>query len=289
MTESDFALVAKLLRERSAIALEPGKEYLVDSRLTPVARRHGLGSVTEFIERLRTAGTNELANEVIEAMVTTETSFFRDIHPFETLRKTVLPELIKARQAEKRLNIWCAASSSGQEPYTIAIMLREYFPELASWKVTFQATDISQDMITRCRAGEYSQVEVNRGLPVALLMKNFRQDGARWQIREDLRTMIDFQRLNLAATWPPMPVFDLILLRNVMIYFEVDTKKSILMRMSRLLRSDGYLILGGAETTLNLDDSYERVASLKAGFYRQVRRDSTPNHKGDGRAQRPTA
>lgn len=270
MTESDYAFVVKLLHERGAIALEAGKEYLVESRLTPVARRHGLSSVAEFIQRLRTPGTNELVDELLEAMVTTETSFFRDIHPFETLRKNVLPELIKTRQAEKRLNIWCAASSSGQEPYTIAILLREYFPELSSWKVTFQATDISEGMLERCRAGSYSQVEVNRGLPVSLLMKYFQQDGARWQLRGDMRALINFQRLNLAASWPPMPVFDLIFLRNVMIYFDVGTKKSILNRVKRVLRPDGYLVLGGAETTLNLDDSYERAETLKSGFYRLV-------------------
>jgi chemotaxis protein methyltransferase CheR len=270
MTEFDYAFVVRLLRERGAIALDVGKEYLVESRLAPVARRHGLGSVGEFIQRLRQPGSNGLTDELIEAMVTTETSFFRDVLPFEALRKTVLPELIAARQNEKRLNIWCAASSSGQEPYTIALILREYFPELRNWKVTFQATDISREMLRRSREGRYSQVEVNRGLPVALLMKYFRQDGAHWQLRDDIREMIDFQPLNLAAAWPPMPLFDLIFLRNVMIYFDVDTKKSILRRMARVLRSDGYLVLGGAETTFSLDDSYARVEALKSGYYRLV-------------------
>ncbi len=270
MNANDYACVANLLLERSSIALEAGKEYLVESRLTPVARKHGLATVAEFIQRLRTPGSNGLINEVVEAMVTTETSFFRDIHPFETLRKTVLPELIAARQNEKRLAIWCAASSSGQEPYTIAIILREYFPELANWKITFQATDISQEMLRRCREGSYSQIEVNRGLPAALLMKYFRQESARWLIRDELRAMIDFQPLNLAGAWPVMPNFDLIFLRNVMIYFDVETKKSILRRMSRVLRPDGYLVLGGAETTFNLDDSYQREETLKGGFYRLV-------------------
>ncbi|MFM8270962.1 MAG: CheR family methyltransferase [Gemmata sp.] len=205
-------------------------------------------------------------------MVTTETSFFRDAHPFEALRKSVLPELLKARQAEKRLSLWCAASSSGQEPYTVALILREYFPELADWKVTFQATDISQDMLARCRDGSYSQIEVNRGLPAALLVKYFRQEGARWRARDDLRAMIEFTRLNLAAPWPVMPTFDLILMRNVMIYFDVDTKKSILRRLARQLRPDGYLVLGGAETTLNLDDSYARVEALKSGFYQLAKK-----------------
>lgn len=272
MTESDYAYVAKLLLDRSAIALEPDKQYLVESRLAPVARRHGLGSVGEFIQRLRAPGAYGLADEVVEAMVTTETSFFRDIHPFETLRKTVLPELIAARRADRRLTVWCAASASGQEPYTIALILKEYFPELAGWRVEFQSTDISHDMLRRCREGRYAQIEVNRGMPAALLAKYFRQDGATWQVRDDLRAMVDFRPLNLAGPWPAMPAFDLVFLRNVMIYFEVETKKAVLRRVARVLRPDGYLVLGGAETTLNLDDSFERVETLQSGYFRLARK-----------------
>jgi chemotaxis protein methyltransferase CheR len=268
MTEPDFALVAKVLRERCALVLEPGKEYLVECRLAPVARRHGLATVAEFIQRLRGVGVNGLVTEVVEAMVTTETSFFRDVLPFEALRRVVLPELIRARQTERRLQIWCAAAASGQEPYTVALMLREYFPELAGWQLTLVATDISEEMLRRSREGRYSQVEVNRGLPITLLLKYFRQDGAHWQMRDDVRAMIDFRQLNLARPWPPLPPLDLVLLRNVMIYFDVDTKKAILRRVAQVLRPDGYLVLGGAETTFNLDDSYRRVEDLKTGFYR---------------------
>jgi chemotaxis protein methyltransferase CheR len=271
MSEADYVFVTRLLLDRSAIALESGKEYLVESRLAPLARRHGLGSVDEFIRRVRVDGANGLANEVVEAMVTTETSFFRDIHPFESLRKVVVPGLITARRAEKRLTLWCAAASSGQEPYTIAIIIREYFPELLGWTVAFHATDISHDMLARCRAGVYSQVEVNRGLPAALLMKYFRQEGANWHIRADLKAMVEFRPLNLAGAWPPMPSYDLVFIRNVMIYFDIETKKSILRRVARLLRPDSYLVLGGAETTFNLDDSYERVEALKSGYYRLVK------------------
>ncbi|HEY2787442.1 MAG TPA: protein-glutamate O-methyltransferase CheR [Fimbriiglobus sp.] len=270
MTAGDYAFVADLLRDRGGIALEPGKEYLVESRLTSLVRRHGFASLDEFLNRLRQAGTTGLADDVVEAMVTTETSFFRDVHPFETLRTTVIPELIRARRSEKRLDIWCAAASSGQEPYTVAILLREYFPEVSKWAITIRATDISEDMLRRCRAGKYSQIEVNRGLPVALLMKYFRQEGAFWLIRDDLKAMIDFQQLNLVGVWPPMPAFDLVFLRNVMIYFAVETKKPILRKVGQVLRPDGYLLLGGAETTFNLDDSYRRVESLKSGFYQKI-------------------
>jgi chemotaxis protein methyltransferase CheR len=268
MNEQDYSFVAKQLLERAAIVLETGKEYLLESRLGPVAKRHGLASVADFIRQLRISGSNGLLKELVEAMVTTETSFFRDIHPFETLRRTVIPELIRGRSSERQLNIWCAASSSGQEPYTVALILREYFPELIGWKVNCLSTDISQDMLSRSREANYSQIEVNRGLPTPLLLKYFRQEGARWQLADEIRMMVEFKALNLAQAWPHMPQMDLVMMRNVMIYFDVETKKVILGRLKRILRSDGYLILGGAETTFNLDDSYRRVETLKGGFYR---------------------
>jgi chemotaxis protein methyltransferase CheR len=268
MNEQDYSFVAKQLLDRAAIVLEPGKEYLLESRLGPVAKRHGLASVGDFIRQLRFADSNGLFKELVEAMVTTETSFFRDIHPFDTLRRTVIPELIRARTGERQLNIWCAASSSGQEPYTLAIILREYFPELFGWKINFLSSDISEDMLKRCREANYSQIEVNRGLPTALLLKYFRQEGARWQLADEIRAMVNFKPLNLAQPWPHIPQMDLVLMRNVMIYFDVETKKNILGRLKRILRADGYLILGGAETTFNLDESYRRVESLKGGFYR---------------------
>ena len=274
MTPSDFAFVCKLLNERSAIALEPGKEYLVDSRLLPVARKHGLPSAAAFIAKLREPDANGLVDELVEAMVTTETSFFRDVHPFEVLKKTVLPELIAARRGTRRLSIWCAAASSGQEPYTLALVLKEWFPELDTWDVTLQATDISQTMLARCREGVYSQLEVNRGLPAALLVKWFKQEGTRWRIDDRLRSSVSFRPLNLATAWPPMPAFDIIFLRNVMIYFEVPTKREILAKMARLLRPDGYLVLGGAETTLNLSDAFQRVEALKCGYYRLARKEA---------------
>lgn len=270
MNEQDYSFVAKQLLDRAALVLEPGKEYLIEARLGPVAKRHGLASVAEFIGQLRKSGPNGLLKELVEAMVTTETSFFRDIHPFEALRRTVIPDLIRARSSEKQLNIWCAASSSGQEPYSVALILHEYFPALFGWKVHFLSTDISQAMLGRCREANYSQLEVNRGLPTPLLLKYFRQEGARWQLADEIRKMVDFKALNLAQSWPMMPQMDLVLMRNVMIYFDVETKKNILGRLKRVLRSDGYLILGGAETTFNLDDGYRRVENLKAGFYQLV-------------------
>lgn len=270
MTDQDFDFIRKLLQDRSAIVLEAGKQYLVETRLTPLVRQLKLNSIGELVNQLRTQPSNGLHTQIVEAMVTTETSFFRDHHPFETLRKVVLPELIGRRRDERRLSIWCAASSTGQEPYSLVLLLRESFPELATWNVSLLATDISQEMLTRAREGRYNQIEVNRGLPAPLLVKYFKQQGLSWQLNADVRNQVEFKEINLAQPWPFLPRMDLVLIRNVMIYFDVETKKAILGRLARLLKADGYLLLGGAETTFNLDDSYRRVENLKSGFYQLV-------------------
>jgi chemotaxis protein methyltransferase CheR len=270
MTDQDFDFVRTLLRERSAIALDDGKKYLVESRLAPMVRELKLESIADLVELLRAPLSQGLQRQVVEAMVTTETTFFRDLHPFEALRKAVIPELVRKRQNERRLNIWCAACSTGQEPYSLALLLREHFPDLAGWKVNILATDLSREVLARARDGRYSQIEVNRGLPAALLVKHFRQQGNSWQLHDELRGMVDFQELNLVRAWPPLPRMDVVFLRNVMIYFDVETKKAILGRMANVLQTDGYLLLGGAETTFNLDDSYQRLEQFKTGFYQLI-------------------
>jgi len=270
MTDQDFDFIRKLLYDRSAIALDDGKQYLVDTRLSPIARQLNLGSVGELIAQVRTQPTNGLQRQIIEALVTTETSFFRDHVPFEAMRKHVFPDLIRRRQETRRLSIWCAASSTGQEPYSVAMLLRESFPELKTWNVNILATDLSQEVLTKARNGRYSQIEVNRGLPATLLVKYFEQEGTTWQLKPEVRNMVTFQEFNLSTPWPPLALMDLVLIRNVMIYFNVDMKKVILGRIARLLRPDGYLLLGGAETTFNLDDSYRRVEQLKTGFYQLI-------------------
>jgi len=270
MTNRDFDFIRRLLQERSAIVLEADKQYLVEARLLPLMRQLNLASISELVDHLRSQSANGLYNQVVEAMVTTETSFFRDRHPFESLRKVVIPELVRRRSEERRLNIWCAAAASGQEPYSVALLLREYFPELAGWKIFLLASDLSQEMLARAREGRYSQLEVNRGLPAALLVKYFRQQGAIWELHADVRRLVELREINLAQPWPFLPRMDLVLIRNVMIYFDVETKKTILGRLARLLRPDGYLLLGGAETTFHLDDSFRRVESLKSVFYQLV-------------------
>ena len=265
----DYDFIANLLRDQCALVLDPGKDYLINSRLSPIAQRHGLTSIDHLVRRLRDTSDSSLVSDVVEAMVTTETSFFRDVHPFETLKKIVLPKLIELRRPQRQLNIWCAASSSGQEPYSIAMLLKEYFPDLAGWQINLTATDISHEMLQRSRAGRYSQLEVNRGLPTNLLLKWFRQEGGVWEIDEQIRRMMTFKPMNLAQPWPAMPAWDLIFLRNVMIYFDNDVKRSILGRVSRSLGEDGYLVLGGAETTFGLDNSFQRIETLKSGYYQR--------------------
>jgi chemotaxis protein methyltransferase CheR len=267
MTPDDFDYICRLVRDRSAITLEPGKEYLVETRLLPVVRELELGSISLLVARHRAAQDPGLTTRIIEAMVTTETSFFRDVHPFEGLKSTVLPDLIARRRDERRLHIWSAACSTGQEPYSMAILIREHFPELARWDVQILATDLSGEVLARARTGIYNQIEVNRGMPAQLLVKYFKQHGTSWQLDEEVRKRVQFREMNLVQPWPALPRMDIIFLRNVMIYFDVETKKSILGRVARVLRPDGYLLLGGAETTMNLDDSFRRVPTTRSGYY----------------------
>jgi chemotaxis protein methyltransferase CheR len=268
LSQADFKYVRDLVFQKSAIVLEDSKTYLVEARLQPIARRLGLVSLSELVTQLRACPKSGLDRSVVEAMTTNETYFFRDVHPFEALKNFVLPELIKRRAAPRELNLWCAAASSGQEPYTILMLLLENFPSLAAWRINFLATDISKEMLDRCREGCYSQLEVNRGLPAPLLVKYFRKIGTEWQIKEDLRRMIHFSELNLAQPWPSMAQMDLIFLRNVLIYFNAETKKAIFARLRKILRHDGYLFLGGAETTMGIDDSFHRIALEKGSYYK---------------------
>jgi chemotaxis protein methyltransferase CheR len=267
ISESDFLYIRNLIHDSAAIVLEDGKAYLIESRLQPVARRHGFDSIPEMIAAMRAQPMNTLHRSVVEAMTIHETYFFRDVYPFELLKRNILPELINRRAAERRLNLWCGAASSGQEPYSVLMILREYFPRLSSWNINFIATDISKQMLERCREGRYSQAEVRRGLAAPLLVKYFRKIGTHWQIREELRRMIDFRELNLAQPWPALPPPDIVFLRNVLIYFNTETKRAVLRNIRKILKPDGYLFLGSAETTLGLDESFKRVAVEKSSYY----------------------
>jgi chemotaxis protein methyltransferase CheR len=268
ITASEFEYIRRLVLDQSAIVLEEDKQYLAESRLLPLARREGFDSIGSMVAWLGGKKFDGLQRKVVEAMTTNETSFFRDFYPFEALRNSILPELMTKRASSKGLNFWSAACSSGQEPYSLAILLQEDFAELAEWSVRIIATELSAEMLARAREGRYSQLEVNRGLPASLLVKHFRQHGSDWQIRESLRRRVEFQIVNLAEAWPLLPPMDVVLMRNVLIYFGVETKKRILSKIRQLLKPDGSLFLGAAETTFNLDDAFERVQFDRTICYR---------------------
>ena len=268
VTKEEFDFIAKLAHEQAAIVLEAGKEYLVESRLGDLATSMALGNVQNLIQTLRSGkGTSDLLPRVIDALTTNETLFFRDFHPFEALRKSVIPEIMRKRADTRQLSIWCGACSTGQEPYSIAMLLREHFPALAEWKVNILATDLSPRVLKSAEAGTFSQLEVNRGLPAMYLVKYFSKEGDRWHIKDQIRNIITFRSMNLMQPWPVMQPFDLVFLRNVMIYFDVNTKKSILKRIRGCLLPHGYLFLGSAETTLNLDPAFRAVSSDQSVYY----------------------
>jgi len=268
LSQTDFDFIRTLVRKRSAVILENEKAYLVETRLLALARCQGFDSMTALLAQMRAEPYSTLQQKVVEILTNNETSFFRDLYPFEALRQQILPELMRRRTTERALHIWCGACSSGQEPYSIAMLLREHFPLLNGWDLRIIGSDLSVEILQRAQLGRYSQAEVNRGLPARLLVKYFQQSGADWQIKDEIRDMVDFQSINLIDAWPSLPPQDIVLVRNVLMYFDVATKKQILEKIRRLLRPDGYLFLGGAETTFNVHDAFERAHFERSACYR---------------------
>jgi chemotaxis protein methyltransferase CheR len=264
-----FDWVRELVHRESAIVLAPGKEYLVEARLLPLARRLGLADVGALVDSVRTRPDPAATRRIVEALTTNETSWFRDGDPFTALTSAVLPALLSARGADERLQIWSAACSSGQEPYTIAMLLDDALPDAAA-RVTVTATDISREMVQRTAAGRFSQLEIDRGLPASMLVRYFSRVGAEWEIAAGLRRMVRAGVCNLAAPLPRMGPFDVVYLRNVLIYFDLGTRQAILRRVRELMRSDAWLFLGAAETTLGVDDSWERVVIGRGCAYRPL-------------------
>lgn len=263
---ADYDYIRGLVRERSAIVLDETKDYLIETRLQRLAHSERYASVGDLVARARR--DSAVSRRVVEAMTTNETSWMRDVHPFEGLRHHIVPEMIRSRAGTRKLNIWSMACSSGQEPYSIAMVLREYFPQLLPWSVRILATDLSTEMIAKSKEGAYSQLEINRGLPAPLMTRYFKRDGLQWRVSDELRKVIDFRSMNLVEPWPALGVMDVVFLRNVLIYFDVETRKSIFLRLRKVLAPDGYLILGGAETALNIDDTFERVTIGRGVAYR---------------------
>lgn len=267
ISSRDFDYLRKLVQQHSAVVLDTGKEYLVELYLKPLTELMGFNSISSLVNNLRDQPFNNIHVQVIESLINYETSFFRDHHPFEALKNSVLPELIKLRTVERSINIWSAACSSGQEPYSIAILIKEHFPILSSWKVRLIASDFSSKILERAIQGRYNQFQINRGLSKPLQTQYFKEHNNQWQINENIRQMIEFRQINLVQSLSSLPQMDVVFLRNILIYFNTEMKKNILGKIQKLLKPNGYLFLGGSETTIKLDSSFQQVQSEKSIYY----------------------
>lgn len=267
ISPQEFEFLSRYVRDRSAIVLSPDQDYLVEARLGPLLIELGFAAMTDLVAALRARPSSALGTRVVEAMTTNETSFFRDLSPFEALRTTILPELI-ARRPTGPIHIWSAACSSGQEPYSIAMMLREHFPSEVVNRIHILATDLASHVLEKARSGRFSQLEVNRGLPAKLLVRYFQASGLEWHLKDEIRHMVTFQALNLIEHWPAMPRTDIVLIRNVLIYFDMDVRRTILSRIKDNLGEDGYLFLGGSESMVSIDLGFKRHEQGRAVFYR---------------------
>jgi chemotaxis protein methyltransferase CheR len=266
VTPHDYDFLRKCLKDRSGLVLSADKQYLVESRLLPVARKAGVTTLGELVTKLRGADDPALMTSVVEAMTTNETFFFRDKVPFEHFRATIMPALLQARRAARTIRIWCAATSTGQEPYSLAMCLKEIERDLLGWRIEMLATDLSAEVLEKAQAGIYSQFEVQRGLPIQLLVKHFTRSGEVWQIAPELRAMVRYRQLNLLTDFSELGTFDIVFCRNVLIYFDVETKTDVLNRIARVTASDGYLVLGAAETVIGLTNRFKMVADRR-GLY----------------------
>ena len=266
MTPQDFDYLRQMLRERSGLVLSAEKQYLAESRLLPVARKHRLATLADLVGALKTTSPGQLAIEVIEAMTTNETFFFRDKIPFEHFRDTIMPALIESHPKRRRIRIWCTAAASGQEPYSLAMLLREMNQQLAGFRIEILASDLSNEMLEKAKAGIYSQFEVQRGLPIQQLVKYFTQVGEAWQIAPEIRAMVSFRPLNLLHDFGHLGSFDLIFCRNVLIYFDQPTKTGVLDRLARVIEPDGFLVLGAAETVVGLTGAFKPMPDRR-GLY----------------------
>ena len=265
MTPLDYDYLRGILKQRSGLDLSADKQYLVESRLVPLARKAGLAGIPELVQKMK-GSAEALTTEVVEAMTTNETFFFRDKVPFDHLRDTILPMLLQSRASRKSLRIWSAACSTGQEPYSIAMCLKEKAAMLAGWRIEIVGTDLSQEVLEKSKAGIYSQFEVQRGLPIQLLVKYFTQTGELWQVNADIRGMVQHRALNLLQDFSHLGKFDVIFCRNVLIYFDQETKTNIFERMSRIIEPDGMLMLGAAESVVGITDAF-RPYPDKRGLY----------------------
>jgi chemotaxis protein methyltransferase CheR len=280
VTPPDYEYLRKLLRDQSGLDLSADKQYLIESRLLPLSRKAGLAGISELVQKMK-AGSTVITTQVVEAMTTNETFFFRDKTPFDHFRDSIMPEILRARASRKSVRIWCAAGSTGQEPYSLAMCLKEMSGALVGWRVEIIATDLSQEVLEKSRSGIYSQFEVQRGLPIQLLVKYFKQTGELWQVNSETRAMVQHRQLNLLHDFSQLGTFDVIFCRNVLIYFDQDTKIKIFHRLAKATEADGFLVLGAAETVVGLTDVFKPYPERR-GLYR-------PNHERATPARPPAA
>lgn len=283
MTPAEFEYLKTFLKSTSGLVLAENKQYLVESRLLPIARKNGLNSISDLVAKMRQPGSKPVQEVVVEAMTTNESFFFRDKTPFQHFEETMLPHLLSARAATKRLRIWCAAASTGQEPYSLAITLKEMAAKLAGWRIEIIATDLSSEVLEKAKVGLYTQFEVQRGLPIQMLVKYFKQQGDMWQVSPELRGMVQWRKLNLLENFRTLGQFDIVFCRNVLIYFDQPTKSDVLARIQTQMPVDGYLVLGAAETVVGLTEVFQPVNG-KRGLYQSAKQDSARAGAGGFRA-----
>jgi chemotaxis protein methyltransferase CheR len=273
---ADHEFLRSLLHQRTGIQLDPSREHFAEMRLGGLANDHGFDSLADVLEAVRTEEHwGVLHRLIVEALAISETSWFRDAHLWAEMRETILPGLLERRRDSRTLSFWSAACASGQEPYSLAMLLHELGDRLDGWRVKLLATDFSHGILKRARAGCYSPIEMNRGLPAAQLVRNFRktsEDG--WELRPEVRNRVEFRELNLALGWPELPAMDVVLMRNVLLYFEPELRRRVLRQLARLLKPDGVLVLGAGETTLTMDDSFEAFPLARTVVYRRRELDS---------------
>ncbi|MFC3227787.1 CheR family methyltransferase [Marinibaculum pumilum] len=267
MTPADFDLLAGILKDRSGLVVQRDKLYLLESRLVPLARKRGLGGLPELVAEVRKSRNEALLSAITDAMTTNESFFFRDTKPFDTFREVTLPALLESRASRKSFRIWSAACSTGQEPYSLAMILKEQGPKLAGWRIDIVATDLAAEVLGRAKEGLYTQFEVQRGLPIQMLMKYFKQEGDRWRIDAGIRQMVQYRTFNLLDEFTALGKFDVVFCRNVLIYFDQPTKGKVLGRMARCMTPDGHLYLGGAETVLGISDAFKPVTGQRGLYF----------------------
>lgn len=267
LTQSEYETIRKLVLNRSGIVLDTHKQAFVEQKLGPLVQEQGLTTASEVAQKLASNPNDPMMQKVVEAITTPETGFFRDNRAFKALKEAVLPKLIEKCGMDRTLNIWSGGCSTGQEPYSILMLIHENFPELKGWTIRFIATDISSKSLAQAKEGVFGQLEMNRGLPAPLLLKYFHKTGLQWQVKPAIRSLVDFRALNLIEQWPALPKMDIIFLRNVLVYFQTETKRDILNKVADSLKPGGYLFMGMAEIPMTSENRFDKLEYERSGCF----------------------